>query len=44
MEPMTLFLYGMAFGLLFGFAIGIALDEVRLKRIMRELKKEGDKK
>ena len=44
MEPTVfLFFYGMLFGLAFGFAFAIALDEIRLKRIMRALKKEGEK-
>ena len=33
----------MIIGLFFGFAFAIALDEIRLKRIMRELKKEERK-
>ena len=40
MEPIAIFLYGMVFGLVFGFAFAAALDEIKLKRIMRELKKE----
>ena len=42
MELTTIFLYGMIIGLFFGFAFAIALDEIRLKRIMRALKKEGE--
>ena len=44
MEPIGVFFDGIIIGLLFGFAFAIALDEIRLKRIMRELKKEGGKK
>lgn len=44
MVPITIFFYGMIVGLLFGFAFAIAFDEIRLKRIMRDLKKEENKK
>jgi len=41
MEPTATFFYGMMIGLFFGFAFAISLDEIRLKRIIRELKKEA---
>lgn len=42
MEPTIMFLWGFGVGAFFGFAFAIALDEKRLKRIMRVLKKEKD--
>jgi len=40
MDMPVVFLYGMIIGLFFGFAFAMALDEIRLKRIMKALKKE----
>ena len=43
-ESVVLLLYGLSLGVFFGFAFAIALDEVRLKRIMKSLKEENPKK
>jgi hypothetical protein len=36
---MGLFFYGMIFGLIFGFGFAMAMEEVRILRIMRKLTK-----
>jgi len=40
MDMLTVFLYGMIIGLVFGFAFALVLVEIQLRRIMKALKKE----
>ena len=44
MSVLSIFLYGIAVGWLFGFAFAVTFDEIRLKRVMKGLKNEKSKK